>query len=218
MDYIKSLYQPKKDTVEALIATQKALLLHQDASENPLNGQPRLDALSLSIQVIETKYLDQAIELIQKDLEKVKVKDLDVHYDYEYMPKTENQPGKFVLMSKATKNEKDQVYQAQFREFQKEMKVLATSAIKQEKKLGVLLGGYMVRSKTLKNSLLAQWDAYSQAYEEYQTFSEMYKNEQKIIEGRIYNSNKWVERLALTEQDLQDRYRQLVEQKENIQV
>ncbi|KAI9472091.1 MAG: pre-mRNA splicing factor component-domain-containing protein [Benjaminiella poitrasii] len=89
----------------------------------------------------------------------------------------------------------------------------ATRAGKLENKLDVRLGGYMQRSKTLSAQILEAYEAYEAAQIEYESFVNLQMAERVAIPRRLEALQEEVYKLSSQEQDLQERYKQLSDEK-----
>ena len=91
----------------------------------------------------------------------------------------------------------------------------AQKASKLEKKLKILLGGYQSRATTLIKSIQDTYDQIEQTRIELETFKMLQSHEESAIEKRIASISEDVKRQNEREKVLQDRYGQLVKEKEN---
>ena len=80
---------------------------------------------------------------------------------------------------------------------------------KLEKKLNTKLGGYMMRRKGLMTTFNATLNKLSGLEKDLQAFSVLQREEEAFMRDRVYYESKELQRLAMMEQDLQDRFRQL---------
>ncbi|KAG0167372.1 Pre-mRNA-splicing factor cef1 [Apophysomyces sp. BC1034] len=89
----------------------------------------------------------------------------------------------------------------------------ATRAGKLEKKLEVRLGGYMARSKTLTQQIMNAFDEFEAAKIEYESFANLEIAEKAAIPSRIGALEEEVNGLARRERELQQKYKELSEEK-----
>ncbi|XP_077345082.1 cell division cycle 5-like protein [Lithobates pipiens] len=90
----------------------------------------------------------------------------------------------------------------------------AKRAAKMEKKLKILLGGYQSRAMGLIKQLNEIWDQYEQANLEYKTFEELKRHEDIAIPRRIEFLKEDVQRQEERERELQQRFAELLLEKE----
>lgn len=89
----------------------------------------------------------------------------------------------------------------------------ATRAGKLENKLDVRLGGYMNRSKTLSEQITEAYEEFEATQIEYQSFVNLQIAEKGAIPRRIEALEEEVFKLASRERDLQQKYKDLSDEK-----
>ncbi len=89
----------------------------------------------------------------------------------------------------------------------------ATRAGKLENKLDVRLGGYMSRSKALSQQIIDAFEEFEAAQVEYQSFVNLQIAEKSAIPRRIESLEDEVHKLARRERDLQEKYKDLNDEK-----
>lgn len=89
----------------------------------------------------------------------------------------------------------------------------ATKAGKLEERLEVRLGGYMKRSDALSQQIVDAYDEYEATLIEYQSFVNLQIAEKAAIPRRIEALEDEVRKLANREHDLQQKYKDLSEEK-----
>lgn len=89
----------------------------------------------------------------------------------------------------------------------------ATRAGKLEQKLDVRLRGYMSRSKTLSQQIIDAFEEFEAAQVEYQSFVNLQIAEKSAIPRRIEALEEEVDKLARRERDLQQKYKDLSDEK-----
>ncbi|KAJ2748763.1 Pre-mRNA-splicing factor cef1 [Coemansia pectinata] len=89
----------------------------------------------------------------------------------------------------------------------------ATRATKIEKKLGVTLGGYQARSKTLDSKIAEAYKAFEQAKLNSEAFGTLYTAEQVIIPARIEKAQAELRKVETRESQLQAAYQELIERR-----
>ncbi|KAF4578679.1 Pre-mRNA-splicing factor cef1 [Pleurotus pulmonarius] len=85
----------------------------------------------------------------------------------------------------------------------------AAKSAKLEKKLGVTLGGYQARSKTLAKRMTEAFDEFQKVKVDYESFSRLKVNESAVGPRRVEALKEEVERLERRERALQAQYAQL---------
>ncbi|EDL23431.1 mCG18249, isoform CRA_b [Mus musculus] len=93
----------------------------------------------------------------------------------------------------------------------------AKRAAKMEKKMKILLGGYQSRAMGLMKQLNDLWDQIEQAHLELRTFEELKKHEDSAIPRRLECLKEDVQRQQEREKELQQRYADLLMEKETLQ-
>lgn len=89
----------------------------------------------------------------------------------------------------------------------------ATRAGKLENKLDVRLGGYMSRSKVLSQQIIDAFEEFEAAQVEYHSFVNLQIAEKTAIPRRIESLEDEVFKLATRERDLQQKYKDLSDEK-----
>jgi pre-mRNA-splicing factor CDC5/CEF1 len=84
---------------------------------------------------------------------------------------------------------------------------------KLEEKLDVRLGGYMNRSRTLTQQIVDAFEELESTQIEYQSFVSLQIAENSAIPRRIDSLEEEILKLARRERDLQDKYRDLSNEK-----
>ncbi|KAG2181700.1 hypothetical protein INT44_008515 [Umbelopsis vinacea] len=92
----------------------------------------------------------------------------------------------------------------------------ATRAAKIEKKLNVVLGGYQARSQVLRKQIVEAFDELESAETEFQSFTNLRISETEAIPRRREALQSEVQFLKSKERTLQDKYKVLAEQKNEI--
>ena len=94
----------------------------------------------------------------------------------------------------------------------------AKKAAKIEKKLKIILGGYQAKSLAITKQIEDINDQLDQVYVEDITYSRLRQMEQEIIPHRLGKLQEHVQRQTEREAHLQERYKQLLETKRQIQI
>jgi pre-mRNA-splicing factor CDC5/CEF1 len=187
------------DSVEGLIDREKSLLLHRDCVEYPVAGQEAFDFYDYDPV---DDLLDEANALVQAEMEKMEIKDLEfpkvfVDYHIDFANRS--------YMDELT--EKELISNHEY--LRNEMKQKAAKSQKLEKKLNITLGGYMIRKKNLTQQLHLLSLELEEKKRDLELFEHIKQLEFSLSEVRVAKERKELERLAMIEQDLQDQYREL---------
>ncbi|KAJ2339269.1 Pre-mRNA-splicing factor cef1, partial [Coemansia sp. RSA 2673] len=86
------------------------------------------------------------------------------------------------------------------------------------KKLGVTLGGYQARSKTLDGKIAEAFKAFEQAKLDSEAFGALYTAEQAIIPARIEKAQAELRKVETRESQLQAEYQELIERRNALAV
>ena len=194
------------DKVSKLINHEKAWLIYRDAKKFPSLGQESLDRLERFEKAdIDVEGLEMASEMIKKELGDSK---LVLPDEFPLLFKDSNLELK---TAKVLKNQDLSVSQLQEYHalYFKTMSQDAAVSQKLEKKLNTKLGGYMMRRKGLMTTFNATLNKLSGLEKDLQAFSVLQREEEAFMRDRVYYESKELQRLAMMEQDLQDRFRQL---------
>lgn len=92
----------------------------------------------------------------------------------------------------------------------------AARATKIEKKLNVVLGGYQARSQVLRKQIVEAFEELESAETEFQSFTNLRISETEAIPRRLEALQSEVHFLKSKERTLQDKYKVLAEQKNEI--
>ncbi|KAI0693886.1 pre-mRNA splicing factor component-domain-containing protein [Cytidiella melzeri] len=106
---------------------------------------------------------------------------------------------------------------AQLNETRQAMAKEAQKAAKIEKKLGVTLGGYQARSKTLIKQIVDGFEDLQNTQVEYESFSQLRANEAATGPVRVAALKEEVEKLERREQMLQGRYAELESERQEVE-
>jgi pre-mRNA-splicing factor CDC5/CEF1 len=205
-DLLKSMYQEDDDTVDGMIQKEKALLLYRDATDYPVAGQKPFDFYS--VEELDD-YLEEAGLLIENelegyDLEPIEFPKLFVDYDIDFVN------NRFVDSLTEEQHESNHGY------LREKMKQEAMKSQKLEKKLSITLGGYKMREKHLKKQFEDTFEELQEKKRDLELFLKIKEMEVEFAQVRVSNERKKLETLAMKEQDLQDRYRELRYQRDEL--
>ncbi|KAJ3364750.1 Pre-mRNA-splicing factor cef1 [Kappamyces sp. JEL0680] len=204
LSLLSSMYRDDEAlSVEELISNEKAVLLYNDAVKYPLPGQEALGSFYPMDKLDD--HLEQATLLIQEEVHKLKLKPLVKgpvlfqDYELDLIHHTTIAPNKMT----------DSHYQAQHKALFQQMKEEAAATQKLEKKLSITLGGYMMRNKVLTTTFETTVKELAAMRSDVRVFAELAQREQELIQVRLADESRELQRLAMMEQDLQDRYQDL---------
>jgi hypothetical protein len=201
------------DSIEGLIQKEKAILLYNDAVNYPHIEQEPLPNNLYSMEKLDT-YLEQASELIRQEFEALELSAASIFsfpvygIDFDFDATT----GEPIELRKMTKAH----YKAHHKELYETMKLQAMASQKQEKKLQVILGGYMMRRTGLEKTFTETLEKIESLRIDYSVFSNLAAKERELIQARLADESKELQRISLIEMDLQDRFRDLTYERDRI--
>ncbi|KAJ1336475.1 hypothetical protein BSLG_007259 [Batrachochytrium salamandrivorans] len=234
------------ENLSALIRKEKAMLLHRDALFHPSHGQPLLQASSIlpKFKRIPLELLEEANQLVQAELKTIRQELLSKsaqHSDslahIEAMDNLETvDPSEFgilhdtlsrlsvydptseeyVSVEGLSSSDRYAMDAALLSSHRNTMKQHAIKAQKLEKKLGITLGGYMSRSKTLQKELSDVFSELQSASLSLQGFRAVQTLEGRAFDTRLSRGRKELETLSMIEQDLQDSYRLKIQERDDL--
>ncbi|KAJ7172754.1 pre-mRNA splicing factor component-domain-containing protein [Mycena filopes] len=108
-------------------------------------------------------------------------------------------------------------YNVQLEESREMMGKEAAKAAKAEKKLSVVLGGYLSRSEALSKRITDAFDELQKTKVEYESFSRLQTNESAVGPRRLEALKEEVEKLERRERYLQERYSELEAERRDAQ-
>jgi pre-mRNA-splicing factor CDC5/CEF1 len=205
LDLLTSMYGEEEEEscgVEEMIAKEKAILLYHDAINYPIAGQSVLGSFYAMERLDE--YLDQAAHLIQVEYEGEEhpfIHNPLIFQDYDLDPS-----GKKIVKVEEMSGD---LYHFQYQALLEEMKTRSMSSQKLEKKLSVTLGGYIMKRRMMSSNFMEGYESLSSLRLDLETFSLLRDREEELIRVRLADENRELQRLAMMEQELQDRYREL---------
>ncbi|TPX34470.1 hypothetical protein SmJEL517_g02901 [Synchytrium microbalum] len=201
---------------ERLIQSEVERRLGYDAVYYPAAGQSRLT--NGIAHVADESYTDDdyvaACQLLKDEVAATEPLD-DTLYDsitskYTYL-RTESA---YVETSKVTDDMLISHYEAELNAARLQMSRDATAAGKLEKKLSVMLGGYQSRAANLHKTLTSKFEELMDARAELNAFSKLRQLELDAAESRMDKLKQEVVGLERQETDGQERYKQLLEERE----
>ncbi len=90
----------------------------------------------------------------------------------------------------------------------------AAKAVKVEKKLGIVLGGYQQRAQALATRIETAFAELQKGKVDYESFARLRTNESAVGPRRVESLREEVDRLELREKTLQMRYAELAAEKQ----
>lgn len=204
LSILKSMYDDQDEDVSSLIQKEKAILMHHDAITYPTLEQEPLDDFYPLERLDE--YIDIASQLIKEESSKLESNRQFLNgpllfEDYDIVSST----GEYVEVGKMTAAQYKLQHQALFAQ----MKSEALSSQKVEKRLTITLGGYMVRRKALEKTFSDTMDELESLLADQIVFQDLAIKERELMQIRIADESKELQRVSMIEQDLQDRFREL---------
>jgi pre-mRNA-splicing factor CDC5/CEF1 len=201
-------------TVESLINMQVGLLVYEDCVRFPIDGQQSIVNSLNSFEILDDVYLHEADTLIKNEttnIPEIEIESKSFDSLFEYIPATCTKSASFLEIGKLAKDHRTQtlLYSAQFSKLEQEMKSLAGKCSKLEKKQNILFGKHYTISTSLRARIFEMGSILEAGVTELEELKLVYENEISIVELRIGDVSKWLEKLSLLEQDLQDEYRRL---------
>ncbi|XP_069584325.1 cell division cycle 5-like protein [Ranitomeya imitator] len=228
---------------EEMIKKEIITMLHYDSLHNPCGdytGSKKGKAPgSAATSVEHVGYLEQtpydkftedelrhAEELLQQEMEVVKQGmghgDLSLDAYNQVWEECYSQvlylsgQGRYTRANLASKKDRIESLEKRLEVNRGHMTAEAKRAAKMEKKLKILLGGYQSRAMGLIKQLNEVWDQYEQASLELKTFEELKKHEDMAIPRRIAFLKEDVQRQEERERELQQRFAELLLEKEEL--
>lgn len=190
------------DPIQAMIASEAALLMANDARKFPLSGSnvtgrpPKVESLSDDL-------LRQAREQLAAETDEAGRQ--DYVNALEQMYSSENERGALPLkfMENTTSNEYGKAFQA----VQKVLLASAEAGNKLEKKLALHLGGYQARQKALKQKLGAVYDKIGEQRAELAAYRSLQIGEEGGLLRRLEGLRDEVNFISRREREAQEDYR-----------
>lgn len=179
LESLSSMYgSGNDDSIEGLIQKEKAILLYNDAVNYPHIEQEPLPNNLYSMEKLDT-YLEQASELIRQEFEALELSAASIFsfpvygIDFDFDATT----GEPIELRKMTKAH----YKAHHKELYETMKLQAMASQKQEKKLQVILGGYMMRRTGLEKTFTETLEKIESLRIDYSVFRNLAAKERELI-------------------------------------
>ncbi|SCZ90092.1 BZ3500_MvSof-1268-A1-R1_Chr9g10706 [Microbotryum saponariae] len=223
-----------QDDLERSIAIEMAQLIEHDSILHPVAGSSRPGGGSSTLLSIDDDELAAARQLVQSELassvglpganETVLRRAVALpsqEFDSTWRPLYDQlvydpSQQRMVPRSSVTNDDLIQAYSQQLVLNRDRMARESAKAVKVEKKLGVTLGGYIARSKTLATKLNETVEDLSRTRIESHSFERLASNEHGAIVRRMEALRDEVNALQKRERDGQSRFRDLMEAKQTL--
>ncbi|KAG1397935.1 hypothetical protein G6F60_008691 [Rhizopus arrhizus] len=226
--------------IEKMINEELNRILEHDSVKYPVAGgkvAPGAVQLPDSITDVEDEFDSKSLEDARKELDKEIVNTLGLSDDQDIKKAVWEHASSKPEFEKAwNKEHEDLLFSVKFNQFltisemddkediinglektieanRQTMIRDATRAGKLENKLEVRLGGYMNRSKLLSKQILEAYEEYEAAQIEYNSFLNLQVAEKAALPRRIESLEYEISKLASRERDLQQRYKDLNDEK-----
>lgn len=217
---------------ERLVAIEMVQLLEHDAITYPVAGGKRAgggvsslpfiddDALAAAraavhAEMAEAVGLPGASETVLKRTIAMEVPDFDKIWRPSYEELAYHAAsGSMVPKASLTNAQRIAGLQAQLDMNRERMARESAKSSKAEKKLGVVLGGYMARSKALSSKLIEGHEEVARSRIELESFARLATNEEGAMLRRTEALRDEVDKLERQQREGQSRYRELMEMKE----
>ena len=219
-----------------LVDMEMVRLLQHDAIAHPLPGTTLPGATRSTYEMPEDEYMDMAKNLINTELAAslgfpnasasqvsegllaaAKAEELDetLLWDKEMESLAyDAKSASWVDPASLSLEERIAGYDALLKEDRETMAKEANRASKAEKKLGIQLGGYETRFKALTKRVTDAFDEMQKGHIDLQSFIQLHVNEQAAGPRRVEALRSEVAVLERREQNLQERYKELVHDKQ----
>ncbi|KAI8820219.1 pre-mRNA splicing factor component-domain-containing protein [Fimicolochytrium jonesii] len=214
------------DDIDRLVRNEMLAMLQNDASEHPAVGQlpPGFEVTPLEPLEPEDKKI--ASQLIAKELENLTLdSSLDSFNEIHHTLSDEwvfvrgqgqHAIGSFKRSAHMSAEEKTQIHTIELDTHREQMKRDAGRAQKLEKKLNVVLGGYQARALKLRREVIEKWREIEERSIELQSFAALKNLEEVGAPWRVEREKKLVATLDARERELQQKYQDLLSEKETL--
>lgn len=217
--------------MERLVAVEMVLLLEHDAIAHPVGGGKRAGGGQSKLAFIEDDVLASARLAVHNEIAQAvglpgandaqlrRVVRLDAsEFDKIWKSTYEGlsfdaQSKSYVPTSSLSEEARIAGYAMLIDENRDKMQVESSKASKIEKKLGVVLGGYVARSKVLAGKMTESYEELARSRIELGSFDRLAQNEIGALGRREESLREEVQRLENREREGQGRFRELMEMK-----
>ena len=212
-----------KDPIESLIFQEIHGMMSHDALQFPVPGQQSVDSHVNDFIQLKHQDLVNAYELIQNELKTLGWNEMDsctfdslhetLSKEYMFIPKPKPH---FELVNKMSDKDKISAYRILLDSCREKMRKDATAAQKQEKRVGVLLGGYMARAQNLEKEIQSVYTQIQQGTFEKQGFELLRDLESIALPMRLSKAKKEYQDLLIKDKEKQEKYAALKVQEEEL--
>ena len=215
---------------EDMINNEFIKLIVHDSIHHPLPGSVEQNSKNDVLTELSDDYVDNAKQLlhselasqigvpganpqavkrgllasIENELNEILLK-TESAVDYIYSP----QSNSMINVNDLNDDQKVNYYNKRFNNIKDKLTNEAMKSVKQEKKLGIKLGGYIARNNTLSKKLIDSFHDIQLSEIDREAFGVLALNEREYTPLRIYKSEKEVDELRRRESELQTRYKEL---------
>lgn len=224
-----------RQEVERMVTIEMIRLLEHDSILYPVGGSKRPGGGTSNLPRIEDDQLAQARQLVHDEIaqsvglpgasEQVLKRTIVLsHEDFErsWKPTYErlaydSESNRYVEKESLTTEQRIQGFRTLIESNRDKMANESAKAAKIEKKLGMTLGGYIVRSKTLGGKLNEGYDELSRSRIELESFARLATNEEGAMLRRTEGLKDEVDKLERKEREGQHRFKELLDLKEMLE-
>ncbi|KAK4048219.1 Pre-mRNA-splicing factor cef1 [Microbotryomycetes sp. JL201] len=221
--------------IERLIAVEMVKLLEHDSITYPVAGSKRAGGGVSNLPFVQDEDLAEARALVHRELAEAvglpgandnvlkRVVSLAPDaFDKVWRPQYEDlaysvDEDALVPKSSLTVDQRVAGFKAQLDKNRERMSRESAKAAKVEKKLGVVLGGYMARAKALGTKMTDAADELGRSRVELESFARLAMNEQGAAARRIESLKDEVDVLERREREGQARFRELMQMRDELQ-
>lgn len=221
-----------RELAEELLQREYSALISYEAARHPVREEKKKGKAASSaadvppIEAFEEEELAVASQLLRSEAEFVRKAmthgDLGlpeysaaweaVAKDIIFVPAQQ----RYTRAASATAQDRVASLQAEFDGVRKEMEKEAKRAAKLEQKVGIVTGGLVSRQDKLRKEAEEAWQKLREATTELECFRALHENEQRSAPDRIEALQALVAAQSQKEQDLQERFKALAEEREDL--
>jgi len=190
------------DPIQAMIASETALLMANDALKFPLSGS-RVTGKPAQIESLSDEYLQKAKEELAAETNEVGRQEYTEALELLYT--AENERGALPL--KFVESTTSAEYGKAFQTVHKNLLASGEAGNKLEKKLALHLGGYQARQKTLKQKISAVYEKIVDQRAELEGYRALQNGEEGALQRRLEGLRDEVNFISRREREAQEDYR-----------
>ncbi|GAA5947790.1 hypothetical protein JCM3765_001084 [Sporobolomyces pararoseus] len=231
---LKSEDQTRKE-VERMVTIEMIRLLEHDSIVHPVGGSKRAGGGSSTLPKFEDEELAQARKLVHDEIaqsvglpgasEQVLKRTIVLSqedFERSWRPSYERlaydaRSDRYVEKESLTTEQRINGLRALIESNRDKMASESAKAAKVEKKLGLTLGGYIARSKTLATKLNEGYEDLSRSRIELESFARLATNEEGAMLRRTEALKEEVDKLERKEREGQHRFKELLDLKERLE-